>query len=113
MHLNVSRRKQVSMAIRIKRVRNFSVSSSIVKPINYQLVYQKNTIMSQFVKELNEEVDELERKIEEKKKEIQMYSTKGATNDNQRREMKIVIFLLYISRCSPIKFNRRKRKSKS
>lgn len=46
--------------------------------------------MSQFVKELNEEVEELERKIEEKKKEIQMYSTKGATNDNQRREMKIV-----------------------
>ena len=53
-------------------------------------LYQKNTIMSQFVKELNEEVEELERKIEEKKKEIQMYSTKGATNDNQRREMKIV-----------------------
>ena len=42
------------------------------------------------MKELNEEVEELERKIEEKKKEIQVYSTKGATNDNQRREMKIV-----------------------
>ena len=47
--------------------------------------------MSKFVKELNEEVDELEKKIEEKKKEIQMYSTKGATNDNKRREMKIAL----------------------
>lgn len=46
------------------------------------------------MKELNEEVDDLERKIEEKKKEIQMYSTKGATNDNQRREMKIVLITL-------------------
>ncbi|KAL4455296.1 hypothetical protein ABPG74_012448 [Tetrahymena malaccensis] len=54
-------------------------------------LYQKNTIMSKFVKELNEEVEELERKIEEKKKEIQMYSTKGATNDNKRREMKIAL----------------------
>ncbi|EGR31553.1 hypothetical protein IMG5_107730 [Ichthyophthirius multifiliis] len=54
-------------------------------------LYQKNTIMSKFVKELNEEVDELERKIEEKKKEIQMYSTKGATNDNKKREMKIAL----------------------
>lgn len=52
-------------------------------------LYQKNTIMSKFVKDLNEEVDELEKKIEEKKREIQMYSTKGATNDNKRREMKI------------------------
>jgi hypothetical protein len=33
-------------------------------------LYSKNTIMSKFVKELNEEVDELEKKIEEKKKEI-------------------------------------------
>ncbi len=47
--------------------------------------------MSQFVKELSEEVEQLEQKIEEKKKEIQMYSTKGATNDNQRREMKIAL----------------------
>lgn len=54
-------------------------------------LYSKNTIMSKFVKELNEEVDELEKKIEEKKKEIQMYSTKGATNDNKRREMKIAL----------------------
>jgi hypothetical protein len=45
------------------------VFSSTVVFTQY-LVYQKNTIMSQFVKELNEEVDELERKIEEKKKEI-------------------------------------------
>ena len=54
-------------------------------------LYSKNTIMSKFVKELNEEVDELEKKIEEKKKEIQMYSTKGAKNDNKRREMKIAL----------------------
>lgn len=54
-------------------------------------LYQKNTIMSKFVKDLNEEVDELERKIEEKKKEIQNYQTKGATNDNKRREMKIAL----------------------
>lgn len=46
--------------------------------------------MSKFVKELTEEVEDLEKKIEEKKKEIQMYSTKGATSDNQRRELKIV-----------------------
>lgn len=38
--------------------------------------------MTKFVKELNEEVDELEKKIIDKKKELQMYSTKGATNDN-------------------------------
>lgn len=38
--------------------------------------------MSKFVKELTQEVDELDRQIEEKKKEIQMYSTKGATSDN-------------------------------
>lgn len=54
-------------------------------------LYQKNTIMSKFVKDLNEEVDDLEAKIEEKKKEIQMYQTKGATNDNKRREMKIAL----------------------
>jgi hypothetical protein len=45
--------------------------------------------MNKFVKELTDEVEELEVKIEEKKvfifkcqKEIQMYNTKGATNDN-------------------------------
>ena len=47
--------------------------------------------MSKFVKELNDEVDDLERKIEEKKKEIQLYSTKGATNDNKRREIRIIL----------------------
>ena len=45
-------------------------------------LYQNNQIMSQFVKELQETVEDLERQIEEKKQEIQMYSTKGATNDN-------------------------------
>lgn len=54
-------------------------------------LYQKNTIMTKFVKELNEEVDELEKKIQDKKKELQMYSTKGATNDNKRRELKITL----------------------
>lgn len=48
-------------------------------------------VMSKFVKELTEEVEELERKIEEKKKDIQIYSTKGATSDNQRRELKIAL----------------------
>lgn len=33
-------------------------------------LYQKNTIMNKFVKELNQEVEDLEKKIEEKKKEI-------------------------------------------
>lgn len=50
--------------------------------------------MSKFVKELSEEVEDLEKKIEEKKKEIQTYSTKGATSDNQRRELKIVLISL-------------------
>ncbi|CAD8168767.1 unnamed protein product [Paramecium octaurelia] len=54
-------------------------------------LYQNNQIMSQFVKELQETVEELERQIEEKKEEIQMYSTKGATNDNQRREQKMAL----------------------
>lgn len=52
-------------------------------------LYQNNQIMAQFVKELSETVEDLERQIEEKKREIQMYQTKGATNDNQRREEKM------------------------
>lgn len=49
-----------------------------------------------------------------------MYSTKGATNDNKRREMKIVIYLsisilfhinhLYKNRLLLIKFNKKKRR---
>ncbi|KAM3140377.1 hypothetical protein pb186bvf_007537 [Paramecium bursaria] len=54
-------------------------------------LYQNNAIMAQFVKELQETVDDLERQIEDKKNEIQMYSTKGATNDNQRRELKMAL----------------------
>lgn len=49
--------------------------------------------MSKFVKELTEEVEDLEKKIEEKKRDIQLYSTKGATSDNQRRELKIVLII--------------------
>ena len=45
--------------------------------------------MSKFVDELTEEVDNLEKQIQEKKEQIQLYSTKGATSDNQRRELKI------------------------
>eukprot|EP00825_Cyclidium_porcatum_P028172 TRINITY_DN304_c0_g1_i14.p1 TRINITY_DN304_c0_g1~~TRINITY_DN304_c0_g1_i14.p1 ORF type:complete len:563 (+),score=197.84 TRINITY_DN304_c0_g1_i14:535-2223(+) len=79
---------------KIKKVTNLTESKE--KESNKLLtvfidLYQKNTIMSKFVKDLNEEVDELEKKIEEKKKEIQMYQTKGATTDNKRREMKIAL----------------------
>lgn len=45
--------------------------------------------MSKFVDELTEEVDSLEKQIQEKKEQIQLYSTKGATSDNKRRELKI------------------------
>ena len=45
--------------------------------------------MAKYVEELTAEVEDLEKKIEEKKQEIQMYTTKGATNDNHRRELKI------------------------
>ena len=47
--------------------------------------------MSKFVKELTEQVEQLEKNIQEKKQEIQMYNTKGASTDGERREIKIVL----------------------
>lgn len=47
--------------------------------------------MSKFVQELTEQVEQLENNIEEKKQEIRLYNTKGASTDGERRELKITL----------------------
>lgn len=50
-------------------------------------LYEKNIIMKDFVKEITEEVEDLERKIEAKKEEIQMMYLKGTENEHDRERL--------------------------
>ena len=60
--------------------------------------------MEKFVKELNEEIEHLDSQIDSVKQQIQHYSVRGATTeDNTKREDKIVIFNFCEEKLSLIK----------
>jgi len=90
---NLSAKKEEEIKSAFERIME---KTGIKKPEDLLMVfntlYEKNQTMEKFVQELNEEIEHLDSNIESVKNQIQHYSVRGATTeDNTKREDKIVI----------------------
>lgn len=55
----------------------------------FKELHLKNTRMNSYVKDLSNELEEIDRKIAEVKEKISKYNTRGATKDIKKHEMKV------------------------
>jgi len=90
---NLSAKKEEEIKSAFERIME---KTGIKKPEDLLMVfntlYEKNQTMEKFVQELNEEIEHLDSQIDSVKHQIQHYSVRGATTeDNTKREDKIVI----------------------
>lgn len=82
----------------------------------FKELHLKNTRMNTYVKDLDQELQEIDKKIASVKEEIAKYNTKGATKDIKKHEMKVnlsqKIVQVGVKDCSGL-LSRKKRKSRS
>jgi len=86
---NLSAKKEEEIKSAFEKIME---KTGIKKPedllIVFSSLYEKNQTMEKFVQELNEEIEDLNSEISFVKQQIQHYSVKGATTNNQKRKEK-------------------------